>query len=108
MGRTILLVLNGLTLIYAGLISTVVTFATNWLALIPWRQAKGRHWTDRARAYHPVRVAAISNLWVLPAVFTMSGLLLLWPDQSPHWAFMAAATAIGAAAGTIPMDREVF
>jgi Zn-dependent protease with chaperone function len=34
--------------------------------------------------------------------------LLLWPDQSPHWAFMVASTAIGAAAGNIPMDREVF
>ena len=54
----ILHAVHGLTLIYAGLFSAAVTFATNWLALVPWRQAKGKHWTERARVYHPVRIAA--------------------------------------------------
>ena len=103
----ILHAVHGLTLIYAGLFSAAVAFATNWLALIPWRQAKGKHWTERARVYHPVRIAAVSNLWVLPAVVTMT-VILLWPDESPHWAFLAFVTAIGAVTGTIPMDREVF
>ena len=98
---------KGLMLIFAGLLSAAIAFVTNWLALVPWRQAKGRHWTDRARVYHPVRVAAASNLWVLPAVLTMTG-VLLWPDETPHWALLVLVTAIGAVAGTIPMDREVF
>jgi len=39
--RTILHDVKGLMLIYAGLLSAAVIFATNWLALIPWRRAKG-------------------------------------------------------------------
>ena len=94
-------------LIYAGLLSVVLAFTTNWLALIPWRRAKDRHWTERARVCHPVRTAASSNLWMLPAVLTMTW-LLLWPKDSPHWALMLIVTAIGAVLGTIPMDHEVF
>jgi len=99
--------LNTFILISAGLLSAAVTFAANWLALVPWRRAKDQHWTERARLYFPVRVAAASNLWVLPAVLAMAGRLLL-PDDGPHWAVMVFVTAIGAIAGTIPMDREVF
>ena len=94
-------------LIFAGLFAAVVAFVTNWLALIPWRRARNQHWTERARLYYPVRVAAASNLWVQPAVLTMF-CFLLWPDESPHWALLVLVTAIGAVAGTVPMDREVF
>jgi Zn-dependent protease with chaperone function len=94
-------------LIGAGLFAAGFTFAINWLALIPWRRAKDRHWTERARLYYPVLVAAKMNLWVLPAILTMSA-LLLWPDESPHWMLMVLATAIGTTAGTVPMDHEVF
>src|SRR2546425_9777737 len=94
-------------LISAGLLSAAVIFATNWVALVPWRRSKGRHWTERARLYYPVRIAATSNLWVLPAVLSMIG-GLVWPEESPHWAFLVLVTAIGAIAGTIPMDREAF
>jgi len=99
--------MKGLMFIFsAGLISAVIIFATNWLALIPWRGAKGKHWTERARLYYPVRNAAVSNLWVLPAVLSVAT-LLLWPTESPYWAFVLLATTIGAIAGTLPMDREV-
>jgi Zn-dependent protease with chaperone function len=94
-------------LIGAGLLAAALTFTINWLALIPWRRAKGRHWTERARLCYPARVAAGSNLWVLPAVLSMT-VLLFWPDVSPHWMLMFLATAIGAVAGTIPMGRELF
>ena len=94
-------------LISAGLLSAAITFATNWVALVPWRRSRGRHWTERARLYYPVRIAATSNLWVLPAVLSMIG-GLVWPEESPHWAFLVLVTAIGAIAGTIPMDREAF
>ena len=91
----------------AGLFAAGFTFAINWLALIPWRRAKDRHWTERARLYYPVLVAAKANLWVLPAILTMT-VLLLWPDESPHWMLMVLVTAIGTTAGTVPMDHEVF
>jgi len=94
-------------LILAAALSGAIVFVTNWLALIPWRRRKDRHWTERARVYYPVRVAAGSNLWVLPAVLTMTA-LLLWPEGSPHWALMFLVTVIGAVAGTLPMDLEVF
>ncbi len=92
---------------YAGLVSVAIVLTTNWLALIPWRRAKGQHWTERARVYHPVRAAAASNLWVLPIVLTLA-VISLWPNEAPHWAFVALVTAMGAVAGTLPMDREVF
>jgi len=88
------------------LISAFLTFAMNWLALIPWRRAKDKHWSERARLYHPARVSAASNLWVLPAVTSVS--ILLWfPENGPHWAFTAFAASVGAVLGTIAMDREV-
>jgi Zn-dependent protease with chaperone function len=98
---------TALILVAAALLAAAITLACNWIGLIPWRRAKDQHWTERARVYHPVRVAAASNLWVLPAVLTLS-VYLLWPDKSPHWGFVLLAAAIGAVAGTIPMDREVF
>lgn len=97
---------NGLVLMAVALIAAVLTFAGNWLALIPWRRARGRHWTERARVYHPVRVAAMANTWVVPAVLTMT-ILLIGRDESPHWALVALVASIGAVVGTIPMEREV-
>jgi Zn-dependent protease with chaperone function len=94
-------------LLGVALCSAAVTFGANWLALIPWRRARGQHWTEQARWFWPVRVAAAGNLWVVPAVVTLS-CTLLWPHDSPHWAFLVLASAIGAAAGTIPLSAEVF
>jgi Zn-dependent protease with chaperone function len=91
----------------AGLLAAAITFTINWLALIPWRRAKDLHWTERARLCYPVRAAAASNLWVLPAVLTMTS-ILLWPNGAPHWMLMLLATAAGAVLGTFPMDHEIF
>jgi len=96
-----------LMLIGAGLFAAVFTFTINWLGLIPWRRAPDRHWTERARLYYPVLVAARGNLWVLPAILTMTA-MLLWPDDSPQWVLMILVTAFGVVAGTVPMDHEVF
>ena len=73
-------------LITAGLLSAALAFITNWLALIPWRRAKGQHWSERARLYFPVRVAAafsvliFLNPWRLNPRF---GLLGLQIDRRP-------------------------
>jgi Zn-dependent protease with chaperone function len=98
---------NVIMLVGLGFISALLAFMVNWLALIPWRSTRGRHWSERARLYHPVRVGAVSNLWVLPAVATLS-VLVLFPGNGPHWAFVAVVSSIGTLIGTIPMDREVF
>jgi Zn-dependent protease with chaperone function len=96
-----------LGLIGSGLLAASVAYVTNWLALIPWRRSRGQHWTERARRFHPVRVAARVNLWAMPAVFTLAS-ILIWPESSTAWPLIAAFTGLGAAIGTIPMDREVF
>ena len=96
-----------LKLLCIALFSALLTFVMNWLSLIPWRRARGQHWTERARLYHPARMGAASNLWVLPAVTSLS-VLLLFPQNGPHWALVGIAASIGALVGTLPMDREVW
>jgi len=98
---------NLLILACAGCTAAAIAWGTNWLALVPWRRSKDQHWTQRARRFHPVRVAAANNLWVLPALLTVI-VMLVWPDAHPQWAWLLLATAIGAVVGTIPMDHEVF
>lgn len=99
--------LNGLILIGAGLLAAGVTFITNWLALIPWRRNKDKHWSEQARLLYPVRVAARSNLWTVPGILVLT-VLLLWPDSSPLWLFTGIVSVLGAYAGTFPLDHEVF
>lgn len=82
-------------------------FATNWLALIPWRRNKNKHWSEQARLLSPARAAARSNLWIIPGINTLT-VLLLWPDSSPLWLFTGIVSVLGAYAGTLPMDHEVF
>jgi Zn-dependent protease with chaperone function len=100
-------VLSALILICAGLLAASLAFVTNWLALIPWRRSKGRHWSEQARLVFPVFVAARANLLTLPAVLVMA-LLLWWPDSSPYWVFTGIASMLGVYVGTFPLDHEVF
>jgi len=99
--------LNGFIIIGAGILAAGVTFFTNWLALIPWRRNRGKHWSEQARLVHPVMVAARSNLWVVPSTLVLT-VVLLWPDSSPLWVLTGITAVLGAYAGTIPVDREVF
>jgi Zn-dependent protease with chaperone function len=100
-------VLNGFIIISAGVLGACVTFVTNWLALMPWRRNRGKHWSEQARLVYPVFVAARSNLWIVPSIFVLA-VLLVWPDSSPLWLFTGIAAVIGAYVGTFPADREVF
>jgi Zn-dependent protease with chaperone function len=99
--------LNGIILISAALLAAVVTLITNWLALFPWRRTKGKHWSEQARLVYPVMVAARSNLLIIPGILTLT-VLLLRPDSSPLWLFTGIAALLGAYAGTLAVDREVF
>ena len=101
------MLIQGLVLLGMGLFATVVTVAMNWLALKPFRRANNLHWTERARILHPIRMTAISNLLVFPAVLTFLQ-VLIWPQPSPYWALSAIVTALGTMIGTIPMDHEMF
>src|SRR5258708_33436297 len=98
---------KGLAVIGTGVLAAVMAFVLNWLALIPWRRVRDRHWTERARAFHPVRIAALANLAFIPALLTLAE-VLLWPDKMPPWVLVALVSAFGTIAGTIPMDHEVF
>lgn len=93
-------------LVGAALLATGLTYVTNWLALMPWRRSKGQHWSEQARLLYPVRVAARSDLLVVPAIFALV-VSLLWPNSSPLWFFTGVVAMLGAYAGTLPFDREV-
>ncbi len=99
--------MDGLTIPAAFLLAAGVTSVTNWLALIPWRRNRDKHWSEQARLVHPVVMAARSNLWTIPAVLVLI-VLLQWPDSSPLWLFTGIAAVPGAYAGTLPLDRELF
>ena len=99
--------MDGLILIGAFLLAAGLAFGSNWLALIPWRRNKDKHWSEQARLVHPVVVAAHSSLWTVPAILVLT-VLLLWPDSSPLWLLTGIASVLGAYAGTFPLDHELF
>ncbi|MBN1569375.1 MAG: M48 family metalloprotease [Acidobacteria bacterium] len=94
-------------LLSLGILSAGIVFLANWIALIPWRRAKGKHWSERARLYHPVGVASASNMLTMPVVFALAG-EVFWPDFSPHWLLIGALSGAGAFFGGLPLGREVF
>lgn len=77
------------------------------MALARWRRVRNSHWTERARLLFPVRVAAVGNLWLIPANLVFAQ-LLLFPDELPHWLLLGLAGWLGALAGAWGFDREVF
>jgi hypothetical protein len=44
---------------------TALLWLLNWVALNPFHRAKDMHWTERARALYPARVAAVFSVWIL-------------------------------------------
>lgn len=98
--------LNGIILIIAFLLSAGVTFASNWLALIPWRRNRDKHWTEQARLLYPTTVAARSTLWAIPAILTLS-VALLWPDSNLLWLLTGIVSMAGAYGATLFFDHEV-
>ncbi len=93
-------------LVATAILAASIAWVTNRLALVEWRRAKDAHWTERARRLYPARIAAVCNLWVIPANVALAQ-LLLFPTQSPHWVFLGLAGWAGAVAGTRGFDCEV-
>ena len=99
--------MNELIVISAFALTAFSVFVTNWLALMPWRRTKDKHWSEQARLAYPVIVAARSNLWTVPGIFVLT-VLLAWPDSSPLWLLTGIASVLGGYAGTFPLDHELF
>jgi Zn-dependent protease with chaperone function len=88
-------------------LGAAMTIILNWLALIPFRRSKGKHWTERARRLHPARVNAGWNVWLVPAIIVL-GQRLLIPEEDFWWLPVAFASWLGALAGGYVFTREVF
>ena len=79
----------------------------NWLALIPFRHSKGKHWTERARRLYPARVNAGWNVWLIPVIIVL-GQRLLVLEGDFWWLPVAFVSWLGALAGGYFFAREVF
>ena len=77
----------------------------NWLGLRAWRRSVGQHWTERARLSFPVHNAAANNLWLTPAILTLS--IAIWmPQVALLWLFTGLAAVIGTYASSVPLSRD--
>jgi len=85
----------------------LLTWLPNWLALIPWRRSAGEHWTERARRLYPVRVAAATNLWLIPVNCFLAG-KLIDPEATTSLLLPALSGFAGAVLGGYPFDREII
>jgi Zn-dependent protease with chaperone function len=101
------MIFDALIFIGAFALAASVTFAVNWLALIPWRKNKDKHWTEQARLLYPASSAARSNLFMVPAILTLA-FSLLWPDAWRLWPLVGILSMVGAYGGTLFLDHEVF
>src|SRR5436189_3285993 len=99
--------MKAVLLICDSAVAAVFVWAINWLALIPFRRSKGKHWTERARVLYPARVGLISEIWTLPVIVAM-GQRLLFEEEAPHWLLSGLAAWAGAAAGSYFFTREVY
>jgi Zn-dependent protease with chaperone function len=89
----------------AFLASALICWLCNQLELISWRRTTGAHWTERARALHPARVARDLNILLVPAGWAFAS--LLWaPERS--WMLMAGCALLGSLLGNFPMDRAIY
>ncbi len=87
-------------------LGAAVVFVSNWLALIPWRRNRDKHWTEQARLLFPVRKAANAAIWSVPCIVVLLAIVLR--ARSGVWIFAGIGAAIGVAAGNFPLDHEIF
>ena len=84
----------------------LLTCAMNWLALMPWRKAEEAHWTERARLLFPVRNAAGSNLFYVPACLTLA-MYLNGAENVPALALAGGTAWMSAVAAVWPIALEI-
>lgn len=89
----------------AFLVSALLCWRFNQLELIPWRRTAGAHWTERARAIYPARIARELNVLFIPAGWAFGS--LVWaPGRS--WLLATGCAFFGALLGSFPMDRVLY
>jgi len=88
-------------------ITFLLTWALNWLELIPWRRAANEHWTKRARRLYPARIAAFRHVWAVSLSVMLAGLLCL-PEYEDSWACAWLAGIPGAVLGNYSLSRMTF
>lgn len=88
-------------------VAFLLAWGLNWLALIPWRRSNQEHWTERARRLYPVRMAAVWNVWLIPANCILAQ-VWLFSEAEALWAVTGLCAWIGAILGSYSFDREVF
>ncbi len=79
--------------------------ACTWLELRPWRKSIEAHWTERARALYPARVAAGMNVIYIPAAVA---LFTYNYDRQLSWAATGLLCYLGALLGVFPMERSLY
>lgn len=101
------MILHVLTSTGALLLSALLAWLLNMLALRPWRRAAQAHWTERARLLYPVQKAARLNFILIPAFMVIAQLALPAAWQT-HGSACAGAAFFGTLAGTYPVDHALF
>src|SRR5579871_1521380 len=89
----------------AFLAAFLVSWGANSLALTPWRQAAGLHWTERARRLSTARTSRSFNVMFLPFTFAILG-AMVW-DNDGYIAFVLGVFGLlGAMLGNYPFLVE--
>lgn len=99
--------LSGATIPVCFALASLLTWALNWLALVPCRRAADEHWTERARQLYPVRTGAALNRWLIPANCVLV-LRNLMPDIQVPYVLVALSAWLGTMLGSFPFDRTIF
>lgn len=85
----------------------LVSWSVNSLALMPWRQAAGLHWTERARRLYPARVGAYSNIFFVPLTLVMTAAMIR-PREPAYIIVFGLLGLLGAILATYPGVRETM
>jgi Zn-dependent protease with chaperone function len=83
----------------------ILAFVANHLALRPWRQSAGQHWTERARQLYPARASATLNLVVIPMLLFVAGSLVF---RGKFAATIICAAIPGVVLGNYALNREIY
>ena len=110
-GRVVFVTFSPLDLLLSAcghfVAAAVLTALSNHLALIPWRRARGAHWTERARLLWPVRASVSSNIVFLPGVLYLLADVVL-PEKHGYWLSDGLAALGGGFLACYFYEREVF
>ncbi len=88
-------------------VAALLVLALNWLNLLPFRRAATAHWTEKAQALWPARIAALVNIFLTPVLLHLTHELIS-PGTNARWLVNGLASALGALAAGYPFDRTIY